>query len=109
MNDIYKKIGEIIQMVQYIEYNVADYLGVEHNRTTGQIAKEAIEKDLFNEEQAKRFELIVEKRNNLVHQYFKENDFENINDDFLEKQHEYLRKFLTLVEQFNRHVINITN
>ncbi len=108
---IYQKIGEIIEMVQYIEYNLAEYFDLDHTWTTGQLANKCLNENLLNEEEAKKLEVIVEKRNHLVHQFFKEIDFyDHLNDGtFLEKQDAYLRKFLKMVQMFNKHILNITS
>ena len=106
---IYQEIGEILKLIQYIEWNLCLALDIDglSETTLGQLKTRVIEEDIFNEEQANELLIILEKRNDLVHKYFKRLDFEKHSDNipFLVNQLRYLKKLNAQVQDFNSSLV----
>ena len=102
---IYQEIGEIVKLIQYIEWNLCLELEIDGltETTLGQLKTRVIEEEIFDEEQAVELIEILEKRNDLVHKYFKRLDFEKHfdNEPFLDSQLRYLQNFKRQVHNFN--------
>jgi len=102
---IYQEIGEIIKTVQYIEWNLLDRLDMNtfESMTLGQIIKLIRKEKVIHKTYIDKLEKILERRNDLVHVYFKRKDFEKHadNDAFLDTELGYLRNFAKQVNNFN--------
>ena len=108
-DSIYQIIGEIIKLIQYIEWNLCLELGIEGfaEFTLGQIKTQVLDEELLDEDLATELIVILEKRNDLVHQYFKRLDFEKHFDNtlFLKNQYRYLVKLKDNVQSFNTSLV----
>ncbi|MCL2598599.1 MAG: hypothetical protein FWD76_01635, partial [Firmicutes bacterium] len=115
MNRIYPLIGQIIEIVQYIEYNIVELI-CEHSQqseevirekwgtsTLGQLLGELQHKDLLNEDLVEQLEKALHDRNHIVHQYFKKNDFvkHSDNEEMIKNQENYLKNRLHEMEDLN--------
>jgi hypothetical protein len=104
-DEIFQTVGEIIELIQYIEWNLCLELEIDgfSNYTWGQIKNMILEADIFDEESSNDLIVILERRNDLVHKYFKRLDFvaQSENYGFLVNQRNYLRNFLQQVQEFN--------
>jgi hypothetical protein len=102
---IYREIGEIIKTIQYIEWNLCLRLKIDTlaDLTLGQLKTMVISQGVFNEENADELCNVLDRRNDLVHKYFKRLDFEkhSENEPFLENQYRYLVNFSKQVDNFN--------
>jgi len=104
---INQEIGAIIKSVQYIEWNLLNKLNKStfDDMTLGQIKNLIIEKRIIKDDDAiDELEQILDRRNDLVHKYFKRKDFEKHcqNKPFLENECRYLTNFREQVEHFNK-------
>lgn len=102
---IYQEIGEIIKLIQYIEWNLCLKLEIDGfaSITLGQIKTSVIENNFLDEDEAVELIQILEKRNDLIHQYFKRLDFEkhSYNLPFLYSQLGYVKNLKDKVQEFN--------
>ena len=107
--EIYAEIGEIIKSIQYIEWNLCLKLNIDtfSNMTLGQLKSFVIEEEILNEDDANELYIILDRRNDLVHKYFKRLDYEKHEDNeaFLENQYGYFSNFLMQVEEFNKKLL----
>lgn len=83
---IYNLVGKIFENAQYIEWNVALIVSKSHNMTAdslfekmqemtmGQIVGYAKNVEFFGDGDISELEYILDKRNYLAHQFFKQND-----------------------------------
>ncbi|MCL2770749.1 MAG: hypothetical protein FWD89_00345 [Firmicutes bacterium] len=106
---IYKEIGEIIKIVQYIEWNLLGRLKRDNfeEMTLGQIIKLIRTKKVLHITAIDELEEILRKRNDLVHSYFKRKDFEKHcnNEFFLSNELRYLENFCDQVQKFNEWLV----
>lgn len=102
---IFILIGELIELIQYIEWNLCIELDIDGlgKYTLGQIKNMIIEEEIFEDDTADELVNILERRNDLIHKYFKRLDFEKHSDNysFLVNQFNYLSNFLKQVQEFN--------
>ena len=134
VQNIYVRIGEIIKIVQYIEYNLADLIEYKKildlfentstvsdkvfskteteakklrdklsNQTLGNVINFVKKYNIFDNTELEKLETILRKRNNLIHHYFKDKDFEKHSNTipFLTVEGNYLRNFLRDADDFN--------
>ena len=115
ISELYKLIGEIFENAQYIEWNVALIVSKSHNMTAadlfekmqdmtmGQIVGYAKNVEFFGNGDISELEYILDKRNYLAHQFFKQNDIvkHSNNVKFLENKIRELRNILTRFQNFN--------
>jgi len=104
--EIYEKVGHIIKAVEYIEYNLLDRMGHNtfENMTLGEITAMARRHNILHDDfEEQRLQDILNKRNDLIHQYFKRKDFEANahNVPFLQHELNYLQSFYQEVSDFN--------
>lgn len=116
INELYELFGEIFENAQYIEWNVALIVSKSHNMTAadlfekmqdmtmGQIVSYAKNVEFFGDGDISELEYILDKRNYLAHQFFKQNDIvkHNNNVKFLENKIRELRNILTRFQNYNR-------
>lgn len=140
MDELYNKIGSLIHIVQYIEYNLVEVARLRRilsifdnkssvpnkvfeeaesdaedlreqlsNKTMGTVIKTIKKYDVLNDSQTLELEEILRKRNDLVHHFFKENDFEEqaSNYLFMINRKGYLGNFLTQAEKFNSFLVDL--
>jgi len=140
MNEIYESVGSLVQLVQYIEYNLVEIVRLRRilsvfdhknsvpnqvfeqaeseaeelreslsDKTLGAVIKTVKKYNALNDNQLEELEKILRKRNNLVHHFFKENDFEEQSENikFMINRKGYLANFLSQTEQFNSIIIKI--
>ena len=107
---INQEIGGIIKTVQYIEWNLLNQLGRDtfEAMTLGQIIDLVRRKNIIDNSDVDELKEILRKRNDLVHGYFKRQDFEkhSNNQGFLENQLKYLQNFSRQVDNFNDWLCN---
>ncbi len=115
INELYNLFGEIFENAQYIEWNIALITCKSHNlnatdlfkkmqdMTMGQIVGYAKKVEFFENDDIEELEYILNKRNYLAHQFFKQNDIvkHNSNYAFLENKVRELRNILTRFQNFN--------
>ena len=115
INELYNLFGEIFENAQYIEWNVALIVSKSHNMTAadlfekmqdmtmGQIVSYAKNVEFFGDSDISELEYILDKRNYLAHQFFKQNDIvkHNNNVKFLENKIRELRNILTRFQNYN--------
>lgn len=115
INKLYELFGEIFENAQYIEWNVALIVSKSHNMTAadlfekmqdmtmGQIVSYAKNVEFFGDGDISELEYILDKRNYLAHQFFKQNDIvkHNNNVKFLENKIRELRNILTRFQNYN--------
>lgn len=120
INGLYELFGEIFENVQYIEWNVALIVSKSHNMTAadlfekmqdmtmGQIVSYAKNVEFFGDGDISELEYILDKRNYLAHQFFKQNDIvkHNNNVKFLENKIRELRNILTRFQNYNSALSN---
>lgn len=114
-NELYELFGEIFENAQYIEWNVALIVSKSHNitaadlfekmqdMTMGQIVSYTKNVECFGDGDISELEYILDKRNYLAHQFFKQNDIvkHNNNVKFLENKIRELRNILTRFQNYN--------
>ena len=93
INELYELFGEIFENAQYIEWNVALIVSKSHNMTAadlfekmqdmtmGQIVSYAKNVEFFGDGDISELEYILDKRNYLAHQFFKQNDIVKHNNN----------------------------
>ena len=115
INELYNLFGEIFENAQYIDWNVALIVSKSHNMTAadlfekmqdmtmGQIVSYAKNVEFFGDSDISELEYILDKRNYLAHQFFKQNDIvkHNNNVKFLENKIRELRNILTRFQNYN--------
>lgn len=115
INELYELFGEIFENAQYIEWNIALIVSKSHNitaadlfekmqdMTMGQIVSHAKNVEFFGDSDISELEYILDKRNYLAHQFFKQNDIvkHNNNVKFLENKIRELRNILTRFQNYN--------
>ena len=115
INELYELLGEIFENAQYIEWNIALIVSKSHNitaadlfekmqdMTMGQIVSHAKNVEFFGDSDISELEYILDKRNYLAHQFFKQNDIvkHNNNVKFLENKIRELRNILTRFQNYN--------
>lgn len=115
INELYELFGKIFENAQYIEWNVALIVSKSHNMTAadlfekmqdmtmGQIVSYAKNVEFFDDGDISELEYILDKRNYLAHQFFKQNDIvkHNNNVKFLENKIRELRNILTRFQNYN--------
>lgn len=120
INGLYELFGEIFENAQYIEWNVALIVSKSHNMTAadlfekmqdmtmGQIVSYAKNVEFFGDGDISELEYILDKRNYLAHQFFKQNDIvkHNNNVKFLENKIRELRNILTRFQNYNSALSN---
>ena len=112
---IYNFVGKIFENAQYIEWNVALIVSKSHNMTAdslfekmqemtmGQIVGYAKNVEFFGDGDISELEYILDKRNYLAHQFFKQNDIvkHSNNGKFLENKIRELQNILTRFHNYN--------
>lgn len=115
IHKLYELFGEIFENAQYIEWNVALIVSKSHNMTAdslfdkmqemtmGQIVGYAKNVEFFDDGDISELEYILEKRNYLAHQFFKQNDIvkHSNNVKFLENKIRELQNILTRFQNYN--------
>ena len=115
INKLYELFGEIFENAQYIEWNVALIVSKSHNMTAvdlfekmqdmtmGQIVGYAKNVEFFGDGDISELEYILDKRNYLAHQFFKQNDIvkHSNNVKFLENKIRELQNILTRFQNYN--------
>lgn len=116
INELYNLFGEIFETAQYIEWNLALLICKSQNTnadnmfndmqdmTMGQIIGYAKDARLFNEDAICELEYILEKRNYLAHQFFKQNDIvkHSDNEKFLDNKVGELNNILIRFQNYNK-------
>lgn len=116
INELYNLFGEIFETAQYIEWNLALLICKSQNTnadnmfndmqdmTMGQIIGYAKDARLFNEDAICELEYILEKRNYLAHQFFKQNDIvkHSDNEKFLVNKVGELNNILIRFQNYNK-------
>lgn len=114
ISELYKLVGEIFENAQYIEWNVALIVSKSQNMnaddlfekmqdmTMGQIVGYAKNVEFFGDD-ISELKYILDKRNYLAHQFFKQNDIvkHSNNVKFLENKIRELRNILTRFQNYN--------
>ena len=112
---IYNLVGKIFENAQYIEWNVALIVSKSHNMTAdslfdkmqemtmGQIVGYAKNVEFFDDGDISELEYILDKRNYLAHQFFKQNDIvkHRNNWKFIENKIRELQNILTRFQNYN--------
>lgn len=120
INDLYNLIGEIFENAQYIEWNIALIVSKSQNinasnlfvkmqeLTMGQIINYAKKVEFFEDDDLDELEYILEKRNYLAHQFFKQNDIikHSRNEKFLDNKIRELSNILTRFKDYNNALSN---
>lgn len=115
VNEIYNLVGKIFENAQYIEWNVALIVSKSHNMTAdslfekmqemtmGQIVGYAKKVEFFGDGDISELEYILDKRNYLAHQFFKQNDIvkHSNNGKFLKNKIRELQNILTRFQNYN--------
>ena len=115
VNEIYYLVGKIFENAQYIEWNVALIVSKSHNMTAdslfekmqemtmGQIVGYAKKVEFFGDGDISELEYILDKRNYLAHQFFKQNDIvkHSNNGKFLKNIIRELQNILTRFQNYN--------
>ncbi len=115
INELYMLFGEIFENVQYIEWNIALIVSKSHNieannlfeqmqnMTMGQIVGYAKNVEFFDNKDIEELEYILDRRNYLAHQFFKQNDIvkHSNNEKFLDNKIRELRNILTRFQNYN--------
>ena len=111
----YNLVGKIFENAQYIEWNVALIVSKSHNMTAdslfekmqemtmGQIVGYAKNVEFFDDGDISELEYILDKRNYLAHQFFKQNDIvkHRNNWKFIENKIRELQNILTRFQNYN--------
>lgn len=114
---LYLLVGEILEIAQYIEWNIAllvkqsqkdnqdvdELFAQMQEMTMGQIIGIADKTGIFNANQLEQLRHILDKRNYLAHQFFKINDIVKHNDNsrFLQNKIRELSNILISFQNFN--------
>lgn len=115
IHKLYELFGEIFENAQYIEWNVALIVSKSHNMTAdslfdkmqemtmGQIVGYAKNVEFFDDGDISELKYILDKRNYLAHQFFKQNDIvkHSNNVKFLENKIRELQNILTRFQNYN--------
>ena len=115
IHKLYELFGEIFENAQYIEWNVALIVSKSHNMTAdslfdkmqemtmGQIVGYAKNVEFFDDGDISELKYILDKRNYLAHQFFKQNDIvkHSNNVKFLENKIRELQNILTRFQHYN--------
>ena len=115
INELYCLYGKIFENAQYIEWNIALIASRSHNidaanlfqemqnMTMGQIINCAKKVEYFEHKDIAELEYILDKRNYLAHQFFKQNDIVKYHADrqFLQDRIAELNSILTRFQDFN--------
>lgn len=115
IHKLYELFGEIFENAQYIEWNVALIVSKSHNMTAdslfdkmqemtmGQIVGYAKNVEFFDDGDISELEYILDKRNYLAHQFFKQNDIvkHRNNWKFIENKIRELQNILTRFQNYN--------
>ena len=115
-NYLYELFGEIFENAQYIEWNVALIVSKAYNTTAaclfekmqemtmGQIIGYARNVKFFSDDDISELEYILEKRNYLAHQFFKQNDIvkHSDNEKFLVNKVGELNNILIRFQNYNK-------
>lgn len=116
INELYNLFGEIFETAQYIEWNLALLICKSQNTnadnmfndmqdmTMGQIIGHARKVDFFSDDDISELEYILEKRNYLAHQFFKQNDIvkHSDNEKFLDNKVGELNNILIRFQNYNK-------
>lgn len=116
IKELYNLFGEIFETAQYIEWNLALLICKSQNTnadnmfndmqdmTMGQIIGYAKDARLFNEDAICELEYILDKRNYLAHQFFKQNDIvkHSDNEKFLVNKVGELNNILIRFQNYNK-------
>lgn len=116
INELYNLFGEIFETAQYIEWNLALLICKSQNTnadnmfndmqdmTMGQIIGHARKVDFFSDDDISELEYILEKRNYLAHQFFKQNDIvkHSDNEKFLVNKVGELNNILIHFQNYNK-------
>jgi len=110
-NQIFETIGQIIQTIQYIEWNLCNELNIDpyEDMTLGQIIGQIEKAKIIDDTKLQELKKICEKRNNLIHMFFKENDFEKHSDnrEFLKNKLGYTKNFAEQLNNFNNWLVKM--
>ena len=120
INELYELFGEIFENAQYIEWNVALIVSKSHNinaadlfekmqdMTMGQIVGYAKNVEFFGDGDISELEYILDKRNYLAHQFFKQNDIvkHSNNMKFLDNKIRELQNILIRFQNYNNALSN---
>ena len=115
IHKLYELFGEIFENAKYIEWNVALIVSKSHNMTAdslfdkmqemtmGQIVGYAKNVEFFDDGDISELEYILDKRNYLAHQFFKQNDIvkHRNNWKFIENKIRELQNILTRFQNYN--------
>ncbi len=118
INELYGLFGEIFEIAQYIEWNIAlissksqfnkakNIFEDMQEMTMGQIVNIAREVEYFENEDIEELEYILNKRNYLAHQFFKQNDIvkHKENYKFIDNKIRELNNILNRFEKFNNYM-----
>jgi hypothetical protein len=108
---IYREIGAIIKLVQYLESNLLAKMNISAytHKTLGEIIALTRAHTTMDDTEIEKLQDILGKRNHLVHNYFKEKHFEHHHSDlgFLEQELSYLRNFKDEIRDFNKLLIEL--
>ncbi len=118
VNELYGLFGKIFEVAQYIEWNIALISSKsQHNKaknmfenmqemTMGQIVNIARGVEYFENEDIEELEYILNKRNYLAHQFFKQNDIvkHKENSKFIDNKIRELNNILNRFEKFNNYM-----
>lgn len=121
-NTIYHLVGELLENVQYIEWNLAvlicdsqkDNKKIDNSKlfskmqamTLGQIINLVKKVNIFEDDELDELEFILNKRNYLAHQFFKINDCVKNSDNkgFISNKNGELKNLLKRFSTFNQKV-----
>ncbi len=118
INELYGLFGEIFEIAQYIEWNIAlissksqfnkakNIFEDMQEMTMGQIVNIARGVEYFENEDIEELEYILNKRNYLAHQFFKQNDIvkHKENYKFIDNKIRELNNILNRFEKFNNYM-----
>ena len=120
IDELYHLVGEIFEVAQYIEWNIAliacksrklnveDLFKKMQDMTMGQVINYAKKVEYFAEEDISELEYILDKRNYIAHQFFKINDIvkHKENDVFIKNKIGELENILERFQNFNKALSN---
>ncbi len=112
-NEIYQLVGEVIELIQYIEWNLCLELNIDgfSSYTLSQIRVMISDAKISDDDTLNNLLTILNKRNDLIHQYFKRMDFveQSENNDFLINQRNYLINFFNKIQLFNNALVETSD